>query len=290
MRFFSDYALRTIILGMPKQRKRRRWGYALAVALMVPALSAVVMEQREYHGKMVTCAHSGLLGVARVCGTRGYARVFTGTVESVIEVGDTDKRLELMPNEVFLGDSGEVTAITNQACLHTEIQPGEQWLFYLYREPQTDTLVVPYDSPSKPTLRADDDIAMLRHLVRLRDSGILVGKLATHEGNHDRLADVEVELTYLNSRPEIAGTPLQNHKVVAKNEATSTEYSTFTNANGHFEFELPPGKYRVIATAEQGFRGVETSNEISVGQRECLEYSFNFWRTPRQSGLSKPPK
>jgi len=255
---------------MPGQSKREIWRYALAVALMVPAVSAVITEQREYHGKIVKCIHGGSLisGAARTCGTKGYARVFTGTVRSVTEVGDTDKRLQLIPEEVFLGDSNEVTAITNQACLHAEIQPREKWLFYLYRDTQSDTLVLPYDSPSKPILGADDDIATLRDLGRLTDSGILIGKVGTHENWEGA-----------NSR-KLHSTSLQNHKVVAKNEATGTEYIVFTNANGHFEFELPPGKYRVTSKAQEGFRGVETSNEISVWERECMQQNFNFWSIP----------
>jgi len=44
---------------MAEQRKRRFWGFVLAVALMVPFLSATIIEQREYHGKMVECIHGG---------------------------------------------------------------------------------------------------------------------------------------------------------------------------------------------------------------------------------------
>ena len=55
--------------------------------------------------------------VGRNCGTDGYVRVFTGTVKSAVDVGDTDKQLELAPDEVFIGDKSEVTATVNQACL-----------------------------------------------------------------------------------------------------------------------------------------------------------------------------
>jgi hypothetical protein len=51
------------------------------------------------------------------CGTFGYARVFTATVKSATEISDTDKRLELIPDEIFLGSASEVTATVNQACL-----------------------------------------------------------------------------------------------------------------------------------------------------------------------------
>src|SRR6202007_171872 len=128
---------------MLPSRRLRNCLFCLAVACVVPSLSAVIAEGREYHGKKVTCLYSGLYSSAGwVCGTQNYARVFTGTVRSAMEVGDTDKRLQLIPDEVFLGDrADEVMAITNQACLHTEIEAGQKWLFYLYRNKKSDELV-----------------------------------------------------------------------------------------------------------------------------------------------------
>jgi len=70
-------------------------------------------------------------GCCEGCGTDRYTRVFTGVVRSSVEVGDTDKRLEIVPDEVFVGDSSDSTVITNQACLHTGIKAGDKWLFYL---------------------------------------------------------------------------------------------------------------------------------------------------------------
>ena len=113
----------------------------------------------------------------RVCGTQDHARIFTGTVKSATEVGDTHKRLQLIPEEVFLGDSmGEVTAFTNQACLNTEIQVGQKWLFYLDPAQEIpDELVLRYDGPSKLIGEAQQGIATLRHLSKMTDSGILTG-------------------------------------------------------------------------------------------------------------------
>jgi hypothetical protein len=90
---------------MLAKRKWRLVSVVLAVACMVPSLSAVIVEIREYHGKQVSCIHSGLRGVAKQCGTEGYECVFTGFVRSSVEVGDTDKLLQLVPDEAFVGDS-----------------------------------------------------------------------------------------------------------------------------------------------------------------------------------------
>jgi carboxypeptidase family protein len=250
---------------MTAKRNTRIGFVVLVVACMVPSLSAVIVEIREYRGKKVFCVHGGLVGVAKGCGTEGYSWVFTGTVKSATDVGETDKRLQIIPDEIFLGDSAnEVTAIANQACLRSEIQAGDKWLFYLYGDPKSDTLVLPYDSPSKPVLVADDDLSMLRDLGRLTDSGLLIG-------NVERLGE-----TY-----DVTPIPLENHKVVATSVANGTNYTTYTNANGHFEFELPAGSYEVSASTEHGLREVEgfrsmLGGRIPVAENRCWETDISL--------------
>lgn len=128
----------------------RKWRFCLfasAVAAMVPTLSAVVVEMREWDGKQIQCMHGGLgFFHPKFCGTLDYAyeRVFVGTVQSVTEISDTDRRLDITPDEVFLGDSkGPASTTVNQACLtpnDPEIKAGDKWLFYLrtYRGFRTD--------------------------------------------------------------------------------------------------------------------------------------------------------
>lgn len=263
---FRQLCAGTIIGCCMTAKRSTRIGFVvLFVACMVPSLSAVIVEIRDYQGKKVSCVHGGLVGVAKGCGTQGYAQVFTGTVKSATDVGETDKRLQIIPDEIFLGDSAdEVTAIVNQACLRSEIQAGDKWLFYLYRDPKSDTLVLRYDSPSKPVVVADDDLSMLRHLGRLADSGLLIG-------NVERLGE-----TY-----DVKPVPLENHKVVANSVADGTNYTTYTNANGHFEFELPAGSYEVSASTEYGFREVESfrsmlGGRIPVAEHRCWETDISL--------------
>jgi hypothetical protein len=233
-----------------------------AVACLAPSLSAQIIEDREYHGKQVMCIHSGLRGVAKQCGTEGYARVFTGTVRSSVEVGDTDKLLQIVPDEVFVGDSSEATVTTNQACLETDIQAGDRWLFYLYLDPKSDKLVLSYDGPSKPITEAEDDLSMLRSLGRLTDRGIIIGTIERWGGSGD-------------AKP----TPLANHKVVAKNVKTGDEYSTYTSEGGHFKFELPVGRYDVTPASEYRLVEVEgflsmLEGSIPVEKQRCWEHDF----------------
>jgi hypothetical protein len=237
----SGYDLASPLRNMPAKRKWRFVPVVLTVACMVPSISAQIMEAREYHGKQVTCLHSGIYSTAGwVCGTQHHARVFTGTVQSVVEVGDTDKRLELIPDEVFLGDpASEVTAITNQACLHTDIQAGEKWLFYLDRDGKTNELVLGYDGPSRPIEKAQQDISTLRHLSKMTDSGILTGH---------------------------GGPP--GHKVVARRLSDGAEFSALANTNGNYEFELLPGAYHLTANTKQGLWAPET--ETFVSKQACI--------------------
>ena len=172
----------TTLLGGMQFPKWRLLLVVFGFAWFVPALSAVVVETRWYHGHQVQCVHGGAwirqtqLGV--YSRARGYEQVFTGTVESVTEVSDTDRRLQIRPDEVFRGHpTGTVTATLNQACItpnDPEIKAGDKWIFYLqtrmYLHPDakppyitTDGLMVVFDSPSKPVSQAEYDICLLRH-------------------------------------------------------------------------------------------------------------------------------
>jgi hypothetical protein len=232
--------------------------FALAISCFVPFLSS---ETRAVsHARGAGCferingpGNERLNAQSWSCGTHGYTRVFTGTVKSAVNVSDTDKRLELIPEEVFLGDTSELTATVNQGCLtgnEPEIQAGDKWLFYVRpkthfdnqtRQFVTEGLEIAWDSPSKPVSEAEDDIETLRHLAQLTDEGILAGSV------------VRIGPTVDTLNP----TAVPNHKVIAKGVRSGTEYTAFTNVNGHFELELPPDAYDVTASTKQGLRDAD---------------------------------
>src|SRR5215469_11513179 len=258
---------KTTIVRMRPPPKMRSWLSILIAAYIVPTLSAQIFEGRQYHGHDVTCVHSGIAHTnGTECGTQGYARVFTGTVKSAFDVGETDKLLQLIPDEVFLGDAAsEVLALTNQACLHKEIRAGEKWLLYLYRDPKTNGLVLPYDSPSKPMAEAQDDIARLRHLQKLGDSGLLTGTL-----------------TRIVSKNPWKFARVPNRKVVVKRGPDSAEFTAETDSNGHYEIEVPPNAYTVSANTEEGLWAPETTT--SVRRSACVGVGFLLHTDGRISG------
>jgi hypothetical protein len=245
--------------------------FVLAGACFVPCLSAEIREIRVYHGKKVQCIHGGfsMIGRGRVCGTEGYARVFSGTVKSAIEISDTDKKLTLIPDEVFSGDrDSEVTATVDQACMpqgQPEIQAGQKWLFYLGEGGD-----LPFDSPSKPLAEAQDDIATLRHLARL------TGHEAIITGSVERIGETEDKLNPV---------PVANRKVVAK--GVLGEYVASTNSHGHFEFELPPDSYEVIVDTEHGLREAESMmprGSTYIANGACLNIDFTLLRDGKLAG------
>ena len=262
----------------------RKWRFCLfasAVAAMVPTLSAVVVEMREWHGKQIQCMHGGLgFFHPKFCGTLDYAyeRVFVGTVQSVTEISDTDRRLDITPDEVFLGDSrGPVSTTVNQACLtpnDPEIKAGDKWLFYLrtYRGFRTDgkpiyrtvQLEMPFDGPSKPLSQAQENIAQLRHLAHMTDSGILSG---------------DVRRMYTG---QMDGAP--HHKVVAKRVSDGSEYSTLTDSEGEFKFDpMPAGIYEVSANTAEGLWAGKAGN-LEVRPGKCTSTGFMLQTDGRISG------
>jgi hypothetical protein len=248
---------------MVRPRIRRPSLFALAVILSIPSLSAVVVELREYHGRFVPCPPSFSLDYeVRACGIYGYDRVFTGTVKASTAISDTERRLVLIPDEIFLGPATEITATVKQACLpvnETEIQAGDRWLFYLKRRhPLQPELVLPTNSRSGPLTSAStqEEISTLRHLKRLTDSGVITGVVT-----HAEMKDQKVETV-----------PVPDWAVMAKPFSNRPAHKVLTDSNGHFEFELPSDSYDITANTERGIWAPEHAAYVAKGS--CVAVDF----------------
>ncbi len=244
--------------------------FLFAVAMLCPALSlsAAIVEIRTYHGKQIRCYHSGVIGVGKRCGTYGYTRVFTGTVLSAVEISDTDKRLLLHPDEVFLGDNSEVNVTTNQACLSSEINVGDKWLFFLRWDGEGIELRLGYGSPSKPIAKAQDDIGLLRRLQQLTDSGVVSGR---------------VTRTVRQSEPKSWRiVPVPDQKVVARRASDGTEYYAMTSNDGHFQLELPDGSYDLTGGTEPDLWAPQRQWTVESGS--CFDANFLFHADGKISG------
>jgi hypothetical protein len=244
-------------------KPRSIWALALMLVCVLVAMRAEgqIFEIREHHGQKITCIRSGLRGFAMPCGTSGnYAYVFVGVVLSAKEISGTERRLQLVPEEVFLGKPvEELTVMTEQGACLPEIQIGDKWLFYLRRDDGNGELLLRYGDPSKPLAGAEEDIAVLRHLVGFTDSGVVKGTATRRyawDGEGTRF-------------------PVPNHMIVAKRKSDGSEYSTATDRTGRYEFEqLPSGSYDLSANTDEEVWA--ESGTIRVYAKSCSGVDFEM--------------
>lgn len=254
----------------------RRWTIAILVSsailgYVIPPAFAQIIELRNYRGKQIQCIRSGITGFGRPCGIDGnYAYVFIGSVVSTIKVSDTETRLMVAPEEVFLGaDATALMITTSQGGCLPDIVPGARWLFYLQRDRKTNALLLAYGSPSKPIAEAEKEITLLRRLAHLSDAGLIAGNVRRQVWN-----DADKFETFVS---------VPNQKLVAKRISDGTEYDAFTDSNGHYEFEsLPPGSYRVSANTTQGLWVEDGGAQVHSGS--CSDIGFKLLPDGRISG------
>jgi hypothetical protein len=253
--------------------RRRTTLVLLLVGLIygTPKVSSQIVEDREYRGKKIMCVMSGLRGWGSPCGTDGnYAYIFVGSVVSATEISDTDKRLQVTPDEMFLGNAtNQLTITTSQGACLPEILPGDRWLFYLWRDDKTKDLLLGYDSPSKPIADAQPAITRLRRLAAMTDSGVIAGYVTRPVWHDD---EKYLDYTYP-----------ANHKIIATRKSNGAEYSTVTDSEGDFEFEpLPAGLYQLSANTARGVWAEE--GPATVHSRGCEAFAFELHADGEISG------
>lgn len=195
-----------------------------------------------------------------------------GSVLSVTETSETEKNLQVIPQEVFLGDdASQLEVTTNQGACLPDILAGDEWLFYLYRDDKTKELVLSYGSPSAPVAEAESGIDRLRRLAAMTDSGIINGFIQKNVRlDHDGLKGTE----YID---------VPNHKLIAKRTSDGKEYFALTDAHGNYEFEpLPAGEYRLTANTAEGLWAED--GPTTVHPRGCTSYEFELQVDGRISG------
>jgi hypothetical protein len=230
----------------------------LITAFVSVSAPAQIFEMRDYNGKQIGCARSGLIGWYKSCGTDAfYSQIFLGTVQSVkpIKVGEFEEfRLVLQPEEVFQGDVPphfEVT--TSQGECLPEIHAGDRWLFYIYTDKDRGPQLA-YGHDSAPIAQVEERLARLRRLATMPDAGIIMGHLSWGWGNQEE-AD----------QPDLA------NKQILLTSADGKQHRAFTNQDGHFEFDpLPVGKYQL--TLNKAGLWTDDDGEITVKARHCEDY------------------
>jgi hypothetical protein len=236
---------------------------ALIVVFVFPPISGQIIEQREYKGETIYCGRSGLRGFSESCGAdAGYKYVFIGSVLSVSDLLNDEKRVRLAPEEIFFGNPDkEVVAVTDQGRCLPELQPGRRWLFYLRQDHDANELLLSYGSYSGPVNDEQGRIAVLRRLAQMTNAGLLKGHVS-------RLVSDSSTKLWVSE-------PVLNHKITATRKDNRTEYVAFTDSEGDFEFEpLAPGLYQVTSNTDPQWWAWEGATQVRPGNCSYVDFEL----------------
>jgi hypothetical protein len=242
-------------------------------AVTIPVLGLVLFGlarplSSQVKGKTSSCDRSGVLRrLNESCGLdAGDNYIFTGTVLSISDISDIQKRLQVAPHEMFRGvPAAELTMVTEQDDCLPEFRAGEEWLFYLRRDEKAHSLVLAYGSLSVPIIEAQQEISTLRHTSTMADSGLIIGYVSHY------------------MRVESDESPVANQKVTAIRESDGAEYSAISDSDGNYEFEpLPIGSYTLSANTQPGLWAPDWG--ATIRPRSCHAYHFELRTDGRISG------
>ena len=177
-------------------------------------------------------------------------------------------RLQLKPDEVFLGEPASTLTITTvQGACFPDMRAGDDWLFYLQRDEKSHALVMVYGRLSAPEKEAQKKVALLRQLMPMTNTGIVKGRVTRVVRTEATDDDV----------------PVPGHEIIAKRVAVGIQYTALANTDGSFEFRpLPEGSYELSANTVRGLWA--ESGTIEVSRRGCSEVGFELKPDGRISG------
>ena len=190
------------------------------------------------------------------------AYVFVGSISVVVPADKNEKKLQIVPEEVFHGDPPTpLTVLTSQAECLPKLAAGGRWLFFLRREAGRP-IVLDYGNDSRPVADAQEQIETLRRLKTMGDFGLLRGDVLRGPDYSDRKAVPSV-------------------RVVATRTSDHAKFFAMTDADGHYEFQpVPVGEYEVAADSIG-----DAALKVTGGR--C--WSVTLWNSPaaRLSGHVK---
>jgi carboxypeptidase family protein len=203
----------------------------------------------EKDGKTFTCMHSGLISDLNDCGVQSdwYNYVFVGSIAGITPAKGDEKRIQIIPEEVFSGDpASPLTVLTSQAPCLPDMAVGDRWLFFLRKETGKAIVLDFYGNDSRPIAHAQEQIETLRRLKIIGDLGILRGKVM-RGGYLERKA-------------------VPNARVVARRASDNMQFVAITNSEGQYEFPpVPPGEYKLTADPVGSFQPDEGGANVTRG-------------------------
>jgi hypothetical protein len=196
------------------------------------------------------------------------AYVFVGTISAVHPAPEKEKYVEIVPNEVFLGDPGHlITALTSRGSCFWHLEAGQQWLFYLRNIDGIILLDYNMLLGSVPISEAGDRLETLRRLKKLVGTGLLRGrvvrKLISSFFNNDDKNQKEDAIAVSGAR------------ITAVRESDKATYKIVSGIDGSYEFPpLPVGDYEVDVDPIGSFHPVGSFVDIKEGEcRELILYN-----------------
>ncbi len=191
------------------------------------------------------------------------AYVFVGTISAVHPATNKEKFVEIVPNEVFLGDPGHlITALTSQGSCFEHLEPGQQWLFYL-RNIDGNILLDYNMQESAPVGEVGPHLETLRRMKNLVGTGLLRGRVerelfASFSDNDDG-----------NKKEDANAVP--GARITAVRQSDKATFHTISGNDGSYEFQpLPVGNYEVDVDPIGSFHPVGSFADIKEGECRIL--------------------
>ena len=190
------------------------------------------------------------------------AYVFVGTISAVLPAPKKEKYVEILPNEVFLGDPGHsITALTSQGSCFAHLEPGQQWLFSLRNEDGV-VLLVYNDQSSAPVSEIGPRLETLRRLKNLDGEGLLRGSVVRKLS----VSSFDNDIDKKENPNAVSGT-----HVTAVRQSDRAAFSATSDQNGFYEFQpLPVGNYEVDVDHTSDFHPVGMFAVIKEGECRAL--------------------
>jgi hypothetical protein len=193
--------------------------------------------------------HSGLWSGLNDCGVRSdwYAYVFVGSISAITPVDKDEKKLQIIPEEVFNGrPATPLTVLTSQAACLPKVAVGDRWLFFLRSEKDKPIILDYYGNDSRPVAHAQEQVETLRRLENIGDFAIIRGRVMRGEG--------------------FDGKVVRHPRVIAQRKTDNVRFVATTDADGRYQFgPLPPGNYKITVDPIGKYQPDDSGIEVSRG-------------------------